>query len=112
MSEIPAGARQPNDRKKKSTEPERLQAMTVEVDGHEYTITADAMDDFELLDDLHELDYNEDPTRMPSVLKRLIGVEASREVMRRLRDKETGRVPIEVGVKFVGDLMEALNPNS
>lgn len=102
---VPATAKKPQDRKPKDDG-----TMTVTVRGVELTVDREAFDDFELLDDLNALE-NGSPQRLPSVLRRLVGDQWGK-VMDGLRDKDTGRVSAEAGAGFVGELMEALNPNS
>jgi hypothetical protein len=105
-----AGARTPQDHQaKKPVVPEGKLGATVR--GKLWLVDEEALDDFELLDDLNALDQRSDPTRMPAVLRRLLQDQWS-EAMDVLRDKDTGRVTVEAGSQFVFDLMEELNPNS
>ena len=105
----PKAAKQPQDHKPKAeSKPETL---TGHVRGRDWTVLTEALDDFELLDDLNALEQKGDPTRLPSVLRRLLG-EQWRDAMDAMRNTETGRVSIEAGSEFVMDLMGALNPNS
>ena len=106
---LPDGAKIPQDHKAKATPAPETVSATVR--GVEWTVPADALDDFELLDDLNALDQKNDVTRMPSVLRRLLG-DQWREAMELLRDKDSGRVSVESGAEFVFELMGALNPNS
>jgi hypothetical protein len=85
--------------------------VSAEVRGKTWVVPADALDDFELLDDLNALEQRADATRLPSVLRRLLG-DQWRDAMDVLRDKDTGRVSVEAGAEFVMELMGALNPNS
>jgi len=106
---LPDGVKVPQDHKAKATPaPETVSA---EVRGKTWTVPSDALDDFELLDDLNALDQKNDVTRMPSVLRRLLG-DQWRDAMEILRDEDTGRVSVEAGAEFVFELMGALNPNS
>lgn len=106
---VPAGAKLPQDHKAKDEPAPDVRVVTVR--GKEFRIPVAVMDDFELLDDLNALDQREDATRMPAVLRRLVGDQWG-EAMNLLRDKDTGRVTIEAGSEFVMELVEALNPNS
>lgn len=108
---VPARAKKPQDHRPPATEqpPEVLRAT---VAGHEWEVPAAAIDDFELLDDLNSLDQHGDPTRMPSVLRRLLGDEQWHKAMDVLRDPTTGRVSVEAGGDFVMELIQALNPSS
>ena len=106
---VPDGAKVPQDRKPKD-EP-KPETLTAYVRGREWSVPADALDDFELLDDLNALEQKGDATRLPAVLRRLLG-EQWRDAMDVMRNTETGRVSVEAGSEFVMDLMGALNPNS
>lgn len=106
---VPDGVKQPTDRKPKD-EP-KPETLTAHVRGRDWTVPADALDDFELLDDLNALEQRGDVTRLPSVLRRLLG-DQWRDAMEALRDESTGRVTVEAGSEFVMALMGALNPNS
>ena len=108
MTEVPATAKKPQDRKPKAEDAPTV--TTVAVRGIDVTVPADALDDFELLDDMHELE-NGNATRMPSVLRRLVG-DQWRDVMDAARDEQTGRVTIEAGAKIVQEIMEGISPNS
>lgn len=87
----------------------------IEKDGNKValsvTVTNDALDDFELLDDLRAIDVDLNASRMPSLLRRLVQ-DDYRSVMDALRDWKSGRVRIEPAQSWLRDLMEALNPNS
>lgn len=104
------GAKQPEDKKAASTVKAQADGATIvaEVEGREWTISQDALDDFELLDDLAELE-NGNAVRLPSALKRLLGAEQYREAMAVLRN-EQGRVTVEAGGKFVQDVLTSVNP--
>jgi len=108
MTDIPAGAKKPADRKPKAEDAPTV--TTVAVRGIDVTVPADALDDFELLDDLHELE-NGNATRLPAVVRRLVG-DQWQAVMDVARDPETGRVSIESGAEVVREIMEGLAPNS
>lgn len=99
----------PQDHKAKATA-----KRTIEVQGLTLTIDEAALDDFELLDDLRTLESGTSQAAlvMPSVLRSFLGADQFRTVMTHLRDGKTGRVGIEAGAMFVGDMLEALNPNS
>src|SRR5690606_42083996 len=73
------GAKQPEDKKAASTVKAQADGATIvaEVGGREWTISQDALDDFELLDDLAELE-NGNAVRLPSALTRLLGAIAAR----------------------------------
>ena len=109
-TKIPANAKQPEDHKPKA-EDDTPQDVSVTVKGVDLTIPGDAMDDFELLDDLYELDQKKNPARLPSLMKRLVGEEQWADIMEALRG-DNGRVSVEAGAEFVGEVLEAINPNS
>lgn len=80
------------------------------VNDKEWSVPEEALDDFEMLDDIAR--YVEgDTTRAPSMMRRLLGDDQAREAMASLRDPETGRASTEAGFNFVSDLLKALNPN-
>lgn len=105
---VPASAKKPQDRKPKT---DKDGNRTVTVHGVDLTVSGNALDDFELLDDLNALDEGKGG-KLPSVLRRLIGQEKYAEAMDALRDPETGRVSVEAGGKFVNDVIAAVAPNS
>lgn len=105
---IPDGVKVPEDHKAK----QQSGVRTVEVRGQQWEIQEDVLDDFELLDDLNALDQRDDATRMPSVLRRLLGDAQWKRAMDLLRDPDTKRVGMQDGGEFVMELMGALNPNS
>lgn len=75
------------------------------------TVLTVALDDFELLDDLRAIDVDRNASRLPALLRRLVGDEFG-TVMDALRDAGTGRVQIEPASEWIRDLMGALDPNS
>lgn len=105
---IPDSVKKPQDRKVKVN---KDGTKTVTVHGQDYTIEADALDDFELLDDLAGLDDGE-LYRLPRVLRRLLGKESYKIALESVRDAETGRVSVEAGSELVQDLIKELAPNS
>lgn len=105
-TDIPVGAKQPTDRKPKAKDDN---VIKITVRGIELEVLKDALDDFELLDDLNELEQNENPARLPSVLRRLIGSQW-KMAMNSLRG-ENGRVSVEDGAEFVGEILEAVSPS-
>jgi hypothetical protein len=102
----PTGAKVPQDRKAPAAD-----FVEAKVGGKTWRISKDAMDDFELLDDINAIEQGDDVTRLPSVLRRLVGPQWS-DAMEYLRDKDTGRVTIKAGTQFVFDILEAISPNS
>jgi hypothetical protein len=86
-------------------------STTVTVNDHEYVVTDTARDDFELMDDIEEMIRTGDGGRTPAIMRRILGRQQMAAALERLRDEETGRVPIDAGTGFVMDLLKALNPN-
>lgn len=107
---VPAGAKQPSDRKAPQEPDDGF--LHVEMRGKTWHVSKDALDDFELLDDINALEQQNDASRMPSVLRRLIGDEGYGKAMDLLRDPESQRVSVSAGSKFVWDLLKELDPNS
>lgn len=107
-------AKQPQDHKPKQQKPvveDIVGGKRVTLRGITVDVKSEALDDFELLEELHDLDKKQNGTQLPGILRRLVGDEY-RAVLDKLRDKDTGRVPIAAGMGFVLDLVKALNPNS
>lgn len=97
----------PEDRRPKAEESDDLK---VTCRGQEWTIAKDALDDWELMDDLGRADAG-NPAFMASALRRLLGPQQTVAAMNLLRDKKTGRVSLESGGEFAQELFLALNPN-
>lgn len=91
----------PQDRRPKAGAP-----LVAHVAGRDWTIDKDALDDFELLDDLGEIEAG-NAARMPRVLRRLLG-DQYKAALDAIRDEGTGKVGVEAGAQFVRDLFEAL----
>lgn len=83
---------------------------SVTLRGVTVTVPDDALNDFEFLDDLRALDVDGNASRLPSILRRLVG-DDYRQVMDALRG-ENGRVTIESGADFIKELLEAISPES
>lgn len=83
----------------------------VTVDGLTVTVLADALDDFELLDELNDLDRG-NPTRLPSLLRRIISADDYTKAMDHLRTAGGGRVRIEPAADLIKALFGAVNPES
>lgn len=131
MPTIPEGAKVPQDHQPKAEAPKvenveidlpdgvdgnddpkfrKVPARRTTVSGITVTVTDEALDDFELLDDFRGLG-DSDPSRLPSVLRRMVGDDYKR-IMNELRDPVTGRVSASAGTQFVFDVVKAFNPNS
>jgi hypothetical protein len=136
MPTKPAGARAPQDHQSKAVTP-KVETVEIELpdglddDGKPKTRTVpgrrvtmpvtlgtsidvdvadEALDDFEVLDDIRAVQDQNDASRLPSLLRRLVG-DQYRTVLDVLRGAN-GRVTTEAGSQFVMDLFQALNPNS
>ena len=88
-----------------------IPAKRTTIQGITVTIADEALNDFELLDDLRAVDVDRNMSRLPAVLRRLVG-DDYKVVLDGIRDKVTGRVSIESGSMFIRSVIEALNPNS
>lgn len=117
--------RQPEDHKPKAEKPKvdtveiaigdgaakrTVKARRVAIRGIVVTVPEENLDDFEVLDDMRALNDNQDPSRMPALLRRLVG-DDFRRVLEALRGPN-GRVSVEDGSNYVLELIQALNPNS
>ena len=122
MPVIPDTAKQPQDHLPPTTDDAPSPDRVVTVRGHEWVIPAEALEDFELLDDLDRLGTNRDGTRLPAILRRLLPplpspdgallpIDQWRAAMDVLRSPN-GRVLPADGEKFIAELLEELNPNS
>lgn len=125
----PKDVKQPSDHKSKVEKPKvdqvEIDVETGEVDdqgkpktrkekasrvflhGIVVTVPHANLDDFEVLDDIRAVQDQDDASRLPALLRRLVGADDYRRVMDALRG-ETGRVSVEAGSQFVLDLFEAL----
>lgn len=132
MATTPAGVKAPEDHKTKTEKP-NVEHVEIELpdgvddDGEpkfrtvparrvvlrdiEVTVPEEALDDFEVLDDIRAVQDNKDGSRLPSLLRRLAGPDEYKKVLEGLRGAN-GRVSVEDGSKFVLDLFAALAPNS
>lgn len=137
MPTIPAGAKVPEDHKSETVKPKvekidielpkfdddgqpvletrtvpgRRVTMQVTVGGTlDVDVPDEALDDFEVLDDIRAIQDDNDMSRLPSLLRRLVGAQY-RDVLKALKGPN-GRVTTEAGSTFVMDLLQALNPNS
>lgn len=85
----------------------------VERDGNKVALTvmigAEALDDFELLDEMRQIDDG-NASRMPAMLERLVGGEY-RSVLEALRDRESGRVKVSDVAAWIHSLFFAIAPN-
>jgi hypothetical protein len=112
-------ARKPQDHKPKAVEPKAVKTDTgwdVVHRGVEFSLDADALDDFELLRDIGLMsDDGADDSRkllaVPGLFDRLFGPKTGRKVLDALREP-SGRVKIETASTFFFEVFRALNPES
>jgi hypothetical protein len=108
--------KKPEDHKAKSEKPKVVETDSgwrITHRGITLNVEREVLDDFELLDDLAELQRSESKgaVRVPSMLRRLAGPEGFRAVADGLRDPKTGRVAASEAVVYVFEVFQALNPN-
>lgn len=111
----PAVKRPPvEDHKPKATEVQKAVAtdgkVTVTLHEQEWTITVDALDDYELLEDISAVDHG-DVSRLGRVLNQFLGEEQHERAKTVLRG-ENGRVKASDMTAFFYELVQAVNPNS
>lgn len=108
MTDVPEGAKKPTDRKPKAEKaPEKIKRT---VNGIDVSIDAEALDDFELMDDIARIEEG-DITRATAVLRRLLSDDDRRALLDSCRN-DAGKITIEAGVNALQALLEAENPNS
>lgn len=128
MATTTKAVKQPQDRKPKQEKPQEAETKSVqtkfkrdgrELDGFAVTlhgitvyVPIEAINDFELMDDLNRLQSGDvrNVTSVASVLRGFIG-EDFKPAMDAIRDPETGRVTIEAGTRFLFDVIRGINPN-
>ena len=120
----PEGVKQPTDHRSKATESEATGVLSAKVRGHEFSVPAEALDDLELIDELNQLSNDGNALAIPSLLRRLLpdlpadekadrpAVSQWSIAMNLARDPESKRVTVQAGEALLGELMEALDPNS
>lgn len=99
----PAAPAAPAERKLKAT-----------VRGVDVEVATSALHDWELAEAVGAVQSGDVHGQMllPSVMRRLIGVEAYAALKQQFRDPATGRVDAESMGEALGELLVALNPNS
>ena len=105
----PAAAKKPTDRQPKATNDTTI---TVTVGGQEWTVEKEALDDFELLEDLNRAETDQDPMVFPSIFNRLVGEGGWDRAKEACRDEKSGRVRLSGVSTLLGELLGALDPNS
>lgn len=97
----------PQDHKQKVSTKDGVSTVTIK--GVTVSVDKDALDDFELLDDLAKM-QDGDGARIASVAHRLFG-DDFKKVMDGLRG-ENGRVSVETASEFISELLAAISPSS
>lgn len=100
-------ATKPADRKPKVETKDGISTVTIK--GITVKVEKDALDDFELLDDLAKM-QDGDGARITSVAHRLFG-DDFKTVMDGLRG-DNGRVSVETASEFISELLAAIAPSS
>lgn len=99
-------ATKPQDHKPKASEPQ-----TVTVDGIKVTITPDVLDDWMVVRKIGKI-QNGDVFEADNLFTQLLGSDQYERVLSELKDRNNGRVPIEVFTNWLTNLFQHLNPNS
>lgn len=99
-------ARKPQDRLEQETTP-GVKDVILTAWGREWIISAEAQDDWELVEDL----ASDESGKAPSALQRLLGTEQYAAVKELARDETTGRVPATRIAEFMRELFGADVPN-
>ncbi|MFF2054113.1 hypothetical protein ACFVU2_21080 [Leifsonia sp. NPDC058194] len=108
--------KKPEDHLEKAEKPKITKVdggRTVTLRGITVTVPDDALDDFELVEEIGLVQYGTDAdrVRMPLILRRLVSDDDYRKVMEGLRGPN-GRVRFQTGIEFIQELFGALDPNS
>lgn len=113
----PATAKAPQDHKPAmtaETEATKVTTVTATASGREWQVNVSAMDDFEIME--HMLDMDEGGAvavaASAKVLRAVLTRQEHREALELLRDSDTGVVSLQAGYGFAMELMASLNPNS
>ncbi|MCL2453761.1 MAG: hypothetical protein FWD18_00435 [Micrococcales bacterium] len=112
------GQKKPMDHQPPSSTPAaKTEPIMVTSLGREWTVDPASLDDYELLADLHELQedagshsteaQHRATTRVPRILRRLLGDQQHEELKSHLRD-ERGRVPLVDALNFFAELFDGL----
>ncbi|WP_104137232.1 hypothetical protein [Cryobacterium sp. Y62] len=110
MSEIKSVPKKPQDHKPPKPKVEKFDwGKKVTLHGITVSVLDEALDDWELLDDLGRAEDG-DAGRIPSLFRRLLG-DDTQKALDHFRG-ETGRIRVEPVVEFIRDLFKAIDPNS
>lgn len=99
-------ARKPQDRKPKTTEPEKAAPLIINVRGRDWTIDAELMSDMEFFEDIDAVNSG-NLIKLPSFCRRFLGIEQYEAAKELVRDATTGRVPPQALLELVGELIGA-----
>jgi len=105
------GTKKPQDHKVKKATTLDPKPIVITVRGVTATITRETLDDFDFLLDLSALESSDGDAKsaslMASVLLRLVGPQAARELSRAGREPGQ-RTTLEQGITIIGEVFEAL----
>lgn len=92
--------------------PDGTQQVTI--DGLKLVIDDSVFLDFEMMEWSARLQEDEkgNAQLMPLMFRRMLGQEQFAAVKDKLRDPATGKVSLDDGFKFLGQVFQAINPNS
>lgn len=71
--------------------------------GFDYTIKEEALDDYELLEELRKIDKG-DTGQLVDVMEKILGTEQKEQLKEHVRD-ETGRVPMKRMFDEIGEIL-------
>ena len=111
----PAAAKAPSDRKPKAKSKPKVAedgTMTVTVGDRDWAVRAEALDDFDLWDDLDMFEETNKPRYMKSIFERLIGEGGWEQAREACTDKRTGVFRASGVSALLSELLGALDPNS
>ena len=105
------GTKKPQDHKVKKATTLDPKPIVITVRGVTATITRETLDDFDFLLDLSALESSDGDAKsaslMASVLLRLVGPKAARDLSRTCRE-EGQRTTLEQGIVMIGEVFQAL----
>lgn len=87
-------------------------AVEVTIDGLTLPVGSEAMNDFELFDQLNRFNETNAPMLLPRIVRGLFGDDAFDTVMNHLRDPDTMRVSFVPVVDFLGRVLKLIDPKS
>lgn len=103
-------AKKPADRKPKVIKQAGI--MSANVRGKQWKIKEEVLNDWEIMEMIGIIEHENNPAPMPIVLRALLGEEQYSQAKELIRDKKTGKITVEEGSKFLGEIFETFAPNS